>query len=49
MDFSFDGDRRGRRTNSKAVVLTAPSAVRNAREQSLAVKGAKFFNLFPQA
>ena len=49
MEFSFDGGRRGRRIIPKAVVLTAPSAVRNARERSLAVKGAKLFNLLPES
>ena len=44
MEFSFDGGRRGRRRFPKAVVLTAPS-----RERSLAVKGAKLFNLLPES
>ena len=49
MEFSFYGGRRGRRIIPNLVVLTAPSAVRNARERSLAVKGAKLFSMLPSS
>ena len=39
--------RRGRLVVPNQVVASAPAAVRRARESSLAVKGAKLFNLLP--
>ena len=48
VDFSMEDGRRGRTIIPKAVVRTAPAVVRKARESSLAVRGAKIFNLLPQ-
>ena len=39
--------RRGRLCIPNQVVANAPAAVRNARESSLGVKGARLFNLLP--
>ena len=44
--FSYS-DRRGRSVIPRPVVRDSPSAVRQARESSLSVKGAKLFNLLP--
>ena len=44
--FTTNG-RRGRLCSVKDTPLTAPAQVRRARESSLAVKGAKIFNLLP--
>ena len=46
VDFSFD-DRRGRSIVPRAVVQSAPSIVKKARERTLAVRGAQMFNLLP--
>ena len=48
IDFTHTMGRRGRSIIPKAVVRAAPSAVRNARERSLGVKGAQIFNLLPE-
>ena len=48
LDFTHTMGRRGRSIIPKAVVRAAPSAVRNARERSLGVKGAQIFNLLPE-
>ena len=42
------GSRRGRTIIPKPVVRAAPSIVRNAREGSLGVRGARLFNLLPE-
>ena len=39
--------RRGRFIVPKTIVASAPALVRRAREASLAVKGAKIFNILP--
>ena len=44
-----DHPRRGRCVNICPYNRNSPSAVRNAREATLAVKGAKLFNLLPRA
>ena len=46
--FTSGGGRRGRSIVPNPVVRSAPSMVRNAREHSLGVKGAKLFNLLPE-
>ena len=48
IDFTHTMGRRGRSIIPKAVVRAAPSAVRNARERSLGVRGARIFNLLPE-
>ena len=40
--------RRGRNIIPKAVARAAPTVVKNARERSLGVRGAKLFNLLPE-
>ena len=45
--FSSDG-RRGRSVIPNTVVRAAPSVVRNARERTLGVRGARMFNLLPE-
>ena len=47
VSFTTELGRRGRYIIPKTVVKTAPVSVRKARESSLAVKGAKIFNLLP--
>ena len=47
MSFSSMSCRLGRQAQPALVVKSAPSSVKQAREASLAVKGAKLFNLFP--
>jgi len=47
LEFTSSLSRRGRECGVKDVVRSAPSAVKKARENSLAVKGAKMFNLLP--
>ena len=47
MDFSQSNNRRGRECSVKTVVNTSPASVKRARENSLAVKGAKMFNMLP--
>ena len=47
LEFTPVTDRRGREGRGKNVPKNAPSSVRKARENSLAVKGAKMFNLLP--
>ena len=49
LQISSDGSRRGRKFIPKPIVKSAPSLVRNARERSLAVKGAQLFNLLPES
>ena len=39
------GNRRGRTIVPNAIVMSSPAIVRNAREQSLGVRGAQLFNL----
>ena len=47
VDFSHDG-RRGRTIVPKSIVRSAPTLVKNARENSLGVRGAAIFNLLPE-
>ena len=47
MNWQFN-DRRGRLVIPHSVSKTAPSRVRQARERSLGVHGAKLFNLLPK-
>ena len=47
LEFTPTTNRRGRECRIKSVVQNAPSQVKKARENSLAVKGAKMFNLLP--
>ena len=47
VNFSYDG-RRGRSIVPKTIVRSAPTIVKNAREQSLGVKSAGIFNLLPE-
>ena len=47
LEFKGVGTRRGRECEVAEIVRTAPAAVRRARENGLAVKGAKMFNLLP--
>ena len=49
LQFSIVGTRRGRMITPKPIVKSAPTIVRNARERSLAVKGAQIFNLLPES
>ena len=49
LEFTLDGTRRGRFIVPKSIVKSAPASVRNARERSLAVKGARIFNLLPES
>ena len=49
LHFSTVGTRRGRFITPKPLVKSAPTRVRNARERSLAVKGAQIFNLLPES
>ena len=48
LQFTSDMGRRARVIIPKAVVRAAPSAVRNARERSLGVRGAHIFNLLAE-
>ena len=48
VQFTSSGTRRGRMVIPKQVVRSCPAAVRRARENSLAVKGALMFNLLPE-
>ena len=47
LEFSSSTSRRGRECTVRNVNKNSPSIVRKARENSLAVKGAKMFNLLP--
>ena len=47
LEFKGEGTRRGRECEVPRTVLSAPAAVRRARENGLSVKGAKMFNLLP--
>ena len=47
MEFTPITNRRGRECRVKNVVRNAPNSVKKARENSLAVKGAKMFNMLP--
>ena len=47
VEFNMDGGRRARTIIPKKVVRSAPTMVINARERSLAVRGAQIFNLLP--
>ena len=47
--FTSSGLRRGRLIIPNEINMGAPTAVRNARAQSLGVRGAKIFNLLPEA
>lgn len=47
LDFTPKTDRRGRECRVKPVPRNSPPSVRKARENSLAVKGAKMFNMLP--
>ena len=48
LEFTSDMGRRARTITPKPVVRAAPAPVRNARERSLGVRGAKLFNLLPE-
>ena len=45
--FTPTTNRRGRECRVRNIQLNAPNPVKKARENSLAVKGAKMFNLLP--
>ena len=47
LEFTPATNRRGRECNVKPLNKNAPCSVKKARENSLAVKGAKMFNLLP--
>ena len=47
IQFSSDG-RRGRSVIPNTVVRAAPSVVRNVRERTMGVRGARMFNLLPE-
>ena len=47
LEFTSSSSRRGRECTVKNVTQNSPTIVRKARENSLAVKGAKMFNLLP--
>ena len=47
LSFSERNNRTGRKVIPVAVKQSSPTAVRNARAASLAVKGAQLFNLMP--
>ena len=47
VNFTSSGTRRGRTIIPNEVVQSAPALVRNARENSLGVRGARMFNLLP--
>ena len=47
MKFTSDNGRRGRSIVPNTVVRNAPAQVRNARERTMAVRGAQIFNLLP--
>ena len=47
IQFSSKHGRRGRSALPHSLVLSSPSSVRRARENSLGVKGARIFNLIP--
>ena len=47
MEFTSTANRRGRECTVKIVPSSAPNSVKKARENSLAVKGSKMFNLLP--
>ena len=49
VNFTSSGLRRGRLIIPNVINMGAPTAVRNARAQSLGVRGAKIFNLLPEA
>ena len=49
VEFTFEGTRRGTLGVPKNVPKNCPAAVRRARENSLAVKGVKIFNLLPES
>ena len=46
--FTSGGGRRARSIAPTTILKTAPSMVRNAREHSLGVKGARLCNLLPE-
>ena len=48
VNFTSLGNRRGRTIVPNPIVRSAPAIVRNAREQSLGVRGAQLFNLLPE-
>ena len=47
LEFTPTSTRRGRECQVRNVPANAPSPVKKARENSLAIKGAKMFNLLP--
>ena len=47
LEFQNEGTRRGRECVVANIVRHSPTAVKNARENSLMVKGARMFNLLP--
>ena len=47
LEFKNEGSRRGRECVVANIVADSPLLVRKARENSLAVKGARMFNLLP--
>ena len=46
--FTSLGTRRGRTITPNPIVRSAPTMVRNTREQTLGVRGAQLFNLLPE-
>ena len=47
VQFTSSSGRRGRTALPNPIVQSSPALVRNAREASLGVKGARIFNLLP--
>ena len=48
MDFTSEGARNGRKIVPKSVNWKSPALIRNAKERSLGVRGARIFNLLPE-
>ena len=49
VEFTSGMDRHGRTIIPNTVVRAAPASVRQAREKSLGVRGARIFNLLPDS
>ena len=47
VNFQSEYGRRGRKIVPNTIVKTAPALVKNARERTMAVRGAQIFNLLP--
>ena len=48
VNFTKEGARNGRKIDPKPVNWKSPALVRNAKERSLGVRGARIFNLLPE-